>query len=66
MEVSNSITTAGNRTICNSIIYKNIATWAIVDSSTADMLINLTVTSAANANALSALLNDNNLNEYYF
>ena len=38
----------------------------IVDSSTADMLINLTVTSAANANALAALLNDNNLNEYYF
>ena len=30
------------------------------------MLINLTVTNAANANALAALLNDNNLNEYYF
>ncbi|WP_202783962.1 calcium-binding protein, partial [Bathymodiolus thermophilus thioautotrophic gill symbiont] len=37
-----------------------------VGSSTADMLINLTVTNAANANALAALLNDNNLNEYYF
>ena len=37
-----------------------------VGNSTADMLINLTVTNAANANALAALLNDNNLNEYYF
>jgi hypothetical protein len=32
----------------------------IVDSSTADMLINLTVTSAANANALAAFLIDSN------